>query len=210
MLPPEKSKAALRDEALAALIAKLGDHDASVRERAAGGISSRGRERAAKCVRDWLGDAELAKCFVREDEASGATFPRMTVGIAVHPSTFERIRSANGTPRLANVPPDLDAREFELHFAEGVRLDVLTTREDRGEGAIARFLRKFGEGIQQVELDVRDVKRATELLRSRFGVAAIYAEARRGADGTLVNFFLVADGKGGKLLVELVESPTAR
>jgi hypothetical protein len=111
---------------------------------------------------------------------------------------------------LANVPPDLDAREFELHFAEGVRLDVLTTREDRGEGAIARFLRKFGEGIQQMELDVRDVKRATELLRSRFGVAAIYAEARRGADGTLVNFFLVADGKGGKLLVELVESPTAR
>ena len=52
---------------------------------------------------------------------------------------------------LADVPPDQDALEFEIEFPTGVRLDILTTREPAGAGAIARFLQKFGEGIQQVE-----------------------------------------------------------
>ena len=47
-----------------------------------------------------------------------------------------------------------------------VHLDILTTKAPGGNGAIARFLEKFGEGIQQVELDVTDVDRATEILRT--------------------------------------------
>jgi hypothetical protein len=87
-----------------------------------------------------------------------------------------------------------------------VKIDVLTTRESGGTGAIARYLGKFGAGIQQIELYVRDVDRATEILKSTFGLDPIYAATRAGADGTRVNFFLAATPDAKKLLVELVES----
>jgi len=43
-------------------------------------------------------DPEFAALF-------GAT-PAVTVGLAVRRETFVRIRNANGSPRLASVPPD--------------------------------------------------------------------------------------------------------
>ena len=137
-----------------------------------------------------------------------AHFPPSTivVGIAVNPETFERIRAANNSPRLADVPSDQDAKEFELHLEDSIELDILTTRAPGGTGAIARFLEKFDEGIQQVEIYVRDVDRATAILRSRFGLAPIYPATRAGADGTRVNFFLAATPDGKKVLIELVEA----
>ena len=116
---------------------------------------------------------------------------------------FARIREANGSPRLANVPPDQDAQEFELHFAPAhretgelrsgpIQLDVLTSKEPGGQGAIANFLRKFGEGIQQVEFEVEDVDRGDANTSERFGQKAIYPQTRAGADGTRVNFFLAS------------------
>ena len=111
----------------------------------------------------------------------------------------------NGNPRLADVPPDQDAIEFELHFAGGVQIDVLTTKTPGGPGAIARFLEKFGEGIQQIEFDVKSVDEAAEILRSRFNLAALYPATRSGADGTRVNFFLASRPDGRKVLIELVE-----
>ena len=131
----------------------------------------------------------------------------LTVGVAVEPALFEAIRQQAGSPRLAEVPPDQDALEFELAFAHGVRLDVVTTRDTAGQGAIARFLGKFGAGIQQVECDVRDVTRATDLLRARFAIEPVYPDTRAGADGTRVNFFLVPAEEGRKILIELVEVP---
>lgn len=128
-----------------------------------------------------------------------------TVGIAVHPGSFGAIRTANGNPRLADVPPDQDAMEFELQFGDRVRLDILTTKAPGGEGAIDKFLQRFGEGIQQIEYLVPDVDRATELLRERFGIKPIYPQTRPGADGTRVNFFLVPTPDGKKVLIELVE-----
>ncbi len=89
-------------------------------------------------------------------------------------------------------------------------MDVLTTRDPAGHGAIARFLGKLGTGIQQVECDVRDVTRATELLRTRFSVEPIYPETRAGADGTRVNFFLVPAEENRKILIELVEVPAKK
>jgi hypothetical protein len=86
-------------------------------------------------------------------------------------------------------------------------LDILTTKAPGGDGAIARFLTKFGEGIQQVEIDVTDVDRATEILRTRFQIEPIYPATRPGANGTRVNFFLVTSWNGTKVLVELVEQP---
>jgi hypothetical protein len=131
----------------------------------------------------------------------------LVAGIAVLPETFEKIRAANGSPRLADVPPDQDAIEFELQFGEHVDLDILTSREPRGSGAIARYLQKFGEGIQQVEIYVTHLDRATEILRTQFNLTPIYPAARRGADGTNVNFFLAAaPNKGKKVLIEIVEA----
>ena len=164
---------------------------------------------------EWQKDEEFRVLLVREQfvrpHGRKVSFPRLTVGIAVLPETFEKIRAANGFPPLADVPPDQDALEFELEFTGRFipppRLDILTTKAPGGGGAIARFLEKFGEGIQQVEIDVTDVDRATEILRTRFQIEPIYPATRPGANGTRVNFFLVTAWNGKKVLVELVEQP---
>jgi hypothetical protein len=206
---PLPEKPSFESSPTVALIARLGENDPSVRDRAAREIFALGFARASRIARDWLRDAQIAGSFLFEALPDGTRAPRTTVGIAVQPDTFDRIRTAHGGPRLADVPPDLDAKEFEIYAGAAVRLDVLTTREPGGDGAMARFLRKRGEGIQQVEMDVRSVARSCELITRRFGLAPIYSEARPGADGTRVNFFLVPDPQGGKLLIELVETPGA-
>lgn len=160
----------------------------------------------------WVGDPEFRGLTLPEKPNATGSAPThhgpstMVVGIAVHPDTFEKIRAANNSPGLAQVPPDQDAQEFELHLQDAIELDILTTYARSGSGAIARFLEKFGEGIQQVEIYVRDVDRATAILRSRFGLAPIYPATRLGADNTRVNFFLVAAPDGKKVLIELVEA----
>jgi hypothetical protein len=186
---------------LAALITGLGAPELATRERVAGELFRRGRELARASVARWLSDPGFSANLVLD----ASQFPETTVGLAVTPQTFERIQAANGSPRLADVPPDQDAKEFELHFAQGVRLDILTTREPEATGAITRYLQKFGEGIQQVELLTRNVDAATEILRSRFGVQPLYPATRPGADGTRINFFLAALPEKGKILIELVE-----
>jgi hypothetical protein len=87
-------------------------------------------------------------------------------------------------------------------------LDVLTTRDPEGSGAIAKFLAKFGEGVQQVEFQCADVERATQILKGQFAVQPIYPQTRAGADNTRVNFFLVPTATTGKILIELYQ-PTA-
>lgn len=177
-------------------IAKLASDNAGERRLAASRLYIEGCRLADSATRALCEDAEFAPLLLG----------RSTVGIAVHPSTFEKIRSANGEPRLADVPPDLDALEFELHLGKA-SLDIITPRTPEASGAIARFLEQFGEGIQQVEYSVRDVDRATHILRRRFGVEMIYPRARPGADATRVNFFLAATPVGKKVLIELVEAP---
>ncbi len=176
--------------------------DPAKRAAAASEIFTRGSAMARAAVQEWLAYPPLANLLVQD--ASGVL--ETTVGVAVEPDTFEHIGSANGSPQLADVPPDQDAKEFELEFPGGVRLDILTTREPGGVGAIARYLLKFGEGIQQVEINVSEVDDATEILRTRFALEPVYPATRAGADGTRINFFLVPQPGGGKILIELVES----
>lgn len=178
-------------------IAELMSADESARLHAASQIFAAGRSRALPIVQGWLADEELRRLL--------GDLPAFTVGLAVRPETFAKIREANGWPRLAEVPPEQDASEFELLFADGIALDVLTSREPEGAGAIAKFLAKFGEDVQQVELRCSDVDRATAILRDAFGITAVYAETQPGADGTRVNFFLVAGADGGRVLIELYE-----
>ena len=179
-------------------IAGLSAADASKREAAAEEIYRLGRAKAGSAISDWWNDSELSALLL-------APNPVVTVGLAVARETFSPIRVANGTPRLAEVPAEQDAEEFELHFAKDVSLDILTTREPGGNGAIAKFLAKSGEGVQQVEYRCSNVDRATAILKEKFRVTPVYPETRSGADGTRVNFFLVASPDGGKVLIELYE-----
>jgi hypothetical protein len=183
---------------LAQSIAELSSADASKRLAAAAEIYRLGRATAGSAIADWWAESELSALLL-------GSHPAITVGLAVQRDTFGRIRIANGTPRLAEVPPDQDAEEFELHFPPEILLDILTTREPGGSGAIAKYLAKFGEGLQQVEFRCADVDRATQILKEKLGVAPIYPATRAGADGTRVNFFLVASPDGGKVLIELYE-----
>ncbi|HKW33888.1 MAG TPA: hypothetical protein VJN92_12845 [Candidatus Acidoferrum sp.] len=169
-----------------------------MRKGAAEEVYRLGRAVAGIAVANWWDDKELSALLL-------APTPVITVGVAVPRETFNRIRIANGTPRLAEVPPDQDAEEFELHFPEGIFLDLLTTREPGGEGAIARYLSKFAEGVQQVEFRCTNVDRATEILKEKFKIAPVYPATRGGADKTRVNFFLVTSPDGGKVLIELYE-----
>jgi len=183
-----------------ALIVDLASEIAGVREAAAAALYEIGRATGEAATDAWWHDPEL-RALLSE---------HATVGIAVTPERFQEIRAQMGDPRLANVPPDQDAQEFEVHFGRGVRLDILTTRDPLGGGAIAGFLEKFGEGIQQVEFPTTNVDRATALIGERFAAKPIYAATRPGADTTRVNFFLLSTPEGKKVLVELVEYPATK
>jgi hypothetical protein len=196
-------------------IRRLAHEDIDERAQVAWDLSRHGAARTLNWFDEWHKDEGFRDLVVQEHfvlpEGKKLAFPKLTTGIAVLPATFDRIRTANGSPPLANVPPDQDALEFELEFhgqfIPPPRLDILTTKAPGGDGAIARFLNKFGEGIQQVEIDVTDVDRATEILGTRFQIEPIYPATRPGANGTRVNFFLVTSWNGAKVLVELVEQP---
>jgi hypothetical protein len=194
------SSASPSPESIVANIAKLAGADAKEREAAAYALFRLGCASAEPVLMKWFADPEFRALVPR-----GGVL--LTVGLAVQPPTFEAIRARFGQPPLAEVPADQDVLESELSFAHGVRLDVITPRTATGEGAIAKFLARFGEGIQQVECDVRDVSRATEILQQRFQVQPIYPQIRAGANQTRVNFFLVPIADNRKLLIELVESP---
>src|SRR5256885_1167820 len=128
--------------ALPELITRLASPSQQEREQAARELFRRGCANAEPVLRTWFADPEF-RALVR---AGG---PLLTVGIAVAPAHFNQIRAAFGNPRVAEAPSDQDVIEFELEFAHGVRIDVLTTSDPAGAGAIARFLARAGEGIQQ-------------------------------------------------------------
>jgi methylmalonyl-CoA/ethylmalonyl-CoA epimerase len=173
------------------------------RAAAARRIYDLGRSLADSVVQRWSNDEEFAQLLGKD--------PEITVGLAVRPETFAQIREANGWPQLAEVPQEQDASEFALRFeGGGTTLDVLTSRDPEGSGAIANFLSKFGDGIQQVEFRCSDVNRAAAILRDQFAVASVYPEARPGADGTRVNFFLASSADGKKVLIELYEPAAIR
>jgi len=189
--------------------------DPAKRIRSTQTLFSHGLARAANWLTEWMDnpgfhDLVVQDSFVMPDGKNDTT-PRITIGVAVQPEAFEQIRRTNGSAPLADAPSDQDVVEFELEFHRDamppLRLDILTTKAPRGGGAIARFLEKFGEGIQQIEIDVTDVDGATQILREKFNLEPIFPATRSGANGTRVNFFLVPAQDGKKVLVELVEQP---
>src|ERR1700680_3049198 len=154
-----------RDQDIPQWIPHLADPEPSERARFAERLYRAASDRCLPLLNQWKTDPEFRQLLctrnppeLNDTDAEPAV---MVAGIAVKPDQFEKIRAANNSPRLADVPPDQDAKEFELHFANQVALDILTSGDRSGSGAIARFLEKFGEGIQQVEVYVRNVDRTT-------------------------------------------------
>lgn len=186
------------NEVLQRAIEGMTSGDAETRAVSATEIYKTGRALADHAAYPWWGDEELAALLNGNE-------PKMTIGLAVTPERFKEIHEAAGLPRLAEVPPDQDALEFELHFPGGLSMDILTSKDPGAGGAIGKFLQRFGEGIQQIEYLCKDVDRATEILKTKFNVTAIYPETRAGADGTRVNFFLVAASDSAKVLIEFYE-----
>jgi hypothetical protein len=203
-----------RDQDIPQWIPHLADPEPSERVRFAERLYREASDRCLPLLNQWKTDPEFRGLLCTRnppDTNDTDAEPAVIVaGIAVKPDQFEKIRAANDSPRLADVPPDQDAKEFELHFANHVALDILTSGDRASSGAIARFLEKFGEGIQQVEVYVRDVDRATEILRTKFNLKPVYPAPRAGAGGTRVNFLLAPTPRGEKTLIELVEAPTLR
>jgi hypothetical protein len=191
-------------------ISQLADRDPRNRAEAALRLYLAGSGLCTPLLKQWLADPEFRALILptgpNSPSRSDLEPASIVVGIAVQPETFEKVRATNNLPPLAHVPPDQDAKEFGLHFEARIELDILTTREPGGQGAIARFLERFGEGIQQIEVYVSDVDRATDILRSRFGLEPIYPTTRAGANGTRINFFLAPAPEGKKVLIELVEA----
>jgi hypothetical protein len=191
-------------------IRQLADADPQKRLDCAMRLYMEGGNLCTPLLKQWIADPEFRSLVLpRNWNSPGTSEPSpatTVVGIAVQPETFRKIRDANNSPALADVPPDQDAIEFELHFNDHIDLDILTTREPGSQGAISKFLSRFGEGIQQIEIYVRDVDRATEILRLHFDLNPVYPQTRAGAGGTRINFFLVSPPEGSKVLIELVEA----
>lgn len=190
------------ESVIATAISALASAFRAEREAAASAIFRMACDEIDYFACGWMQNPEFARLV-------GAPSPEFTAGVVVEPELFAAIRNANDSPLLADVPPEQDAAEFHLRVraSAGIdaRLEVLTTRDPSGEGAIARYLRKFGRGIQHVEMAASDVDRATEILKTQFALQPIYPAARAGADKARINFFLVTNPNGKKILVELEE-----
>lgn len=195
---------------IARWIPQLADPNPRNRSESALRLYMEGSTLCTPLLRQWNTDPEFRELSLpsgpNPSETHASTEAMTVVGIAVEPDTFQKIREANNFPPLADVPAEQDAIEFELRFEDRIDLDILTTREPGAQGAVAKFLAKFGEGIQQIEIYVRDVDRATQILRSQFGLNPVYPETRAGAGGTRINFFLAPLPQGNKVLIELVEA----
>jgi predicted tellurium resistance membrane protein TerC len=97
-------------------IGRLADSDPAERALTAFRLFSAGLARALDSLQEWEEDDELRELMVREKienvTEAVSSVARVTVGIAVSPETFDKIRAANGTPPLADAPADQDFLEF--------------------------------------------------------------------------------------------------
>jgi methylmalonyl-CoA/ethylmalonyl-CoA epimerase len=126
------------------------------------------------------------------------------VGIAVA-DLDEAIAFYAGTFGLRCVHEEVNeeqgVREAMLVVGDGsTKLQLLAPLTP--DSAIATFLARSGPGLQQLAYRVRDVDRASTVLRER-GLRLLYDEPRRGTAGSRINFVHPKDAGG--VLVELVE-----
>ena len=173
-------------------IHRLGSADPNAREISARAIYRAGLDLCRALIENWRADSEFGALLMSSLHAgttTGIEAQRIIVGVAVEPANFEKIRAANGYSAPRPRAPDQDAMEFELHFGQHAELDILTTKAPGQQGAIARYLSKFGEGVQQIEIYVTDVDLASDVVKRKFKLDPIYPATRDGADGSAGELF---------------------
>ncbi|MFC6094657.1 methylmalonyl-CoA epimerase [Saccharothrix lopnurensis] len=144
---------------------------------------------------------EELRDFVTAIDHVGIAVPDLDAAVAFHREHF-----------------GLELAHEEVNEEQGVREAMLRAPGDDGAGAavqllapltpestIAKFLGRFGPGLQQLAYRVSDVDAATVALRAR-GLRLLYDAPMRGTAGSRVNFVHPKDAGG--VLVELVEPPT--
>jgi hypothetical protein len=93
-------------------------------------------------------------------------------------------------------PPRKTLLNSNFTYSE-ISLDILTTRSPDGLERLRDSFRSTVKASSRSS-SVYNVDRATQLLRESFGEQPVYASMQPGADGTRVNFFLVAGADGKK------------
>jgi methylmalonyl-CoA/ethylmalonyl-CoA epimerase len=110
--------------------------------------------------------------------------------------------------RCAHIETNVDQGVREAMLVVGPTLEggcVQLLAPLTPESTIAKFLDRFGPGVQQVAYTVADLDTACAALRDR-GVRLLYETPRRGTAGSRINFVHPKDAGG--VLVELVEPAT--
>jgi methylmalonyl-CoA/ethylmalonyl-CoA epimerase len=126
------------------------------------------------------------------------------VGIAV-PDLDDAIAFYRDTFGIVSVHEEVNeeqgVREAMLQVGDGAtRIQLLAPISP--DSAIAKFLDRNGQGVQQVAYTVDDVEAVSAELRAR-GMRLLYDEPRRGTANSRINFVHPKDARG--VLVELVE-----
>lgn len=126
------------------------------------------------------------------------------VGIAV-PDLDDAIAFYRDTFGIVSVHEEVNeeqgVREAMLAVGDGAtRIQLLAPISP--ESAIAKFLDRNGQGVQQVAYTVDDVEAASAELRAK-GLRLLYDTPRRGTANSRINFVHPKDARG--VLVELVE-----
>ena len=126
------------------------------------------------------------------------------VGIAV-PDLDDAIAFYRDTFGIVSVHEEVNeeqgVREAMLAVGDGAtRIQLLAPISP--ESAIAKFLDRNGQGVQQVAYTVASIDDACAALRAR-GVRLLYEAPRRGTSNSRINFVHPKDAGG--VLVELVE-----
>jgi methylmalonyl-CoA/ethylmalonyl-CoA epimerase len=125
----------------------------------------------------------------------GIAVPDLDAALDFYSSTFGL------EPVHAEVNEEQGVREAMLAVGEsGSCIQLLAPLNE--ESAIAKFLARNGQGIQQLAYRVADIDAVSQTLRER-GVRLLYDVPKRGTAGSRVNFVHPKDAGG--VLVELVE-----
>lgn len=125
----------------------------------------------------------------------GIAVPDLDEAIAFYADNF------GFTLRHSEVNEEQGVREAMVGVGEsGTYLQLLAPLSV--DSPIARFLERFGPGIQQLAYRVTDLDEAMAAVRGQ-GMRLLYEEPRVGTAGSRVNFISPKDAGG--VLVELVE-----
>lgn len=125
------------------------------------------------------------------------------IGIAVHSLTegidfYQRVFGCSIISREINTEQGIEEAILRMGEARFQLFAPITE-----ESSISKFLRKHGEGIQQIAFRVIDIVKSCDDARA-LGITVLYDQAKSGSSGSLINFLHPADCKG--VLVELVQN----